>query len=109
MDDLYRFGEERIAAFARQVSVVRDPTLDMRMSRIRVRLADGSVLEERVDTTVGQPTIAEITDFCGELAHETGVDAAIFSAMAQAVQELDRAADVGRLIATVAAGTRRAR
>jgi len=102
MRDLYRFDEAHLCDFAAKVSVRRDPTVELRKSRIRVELTDGTVLEDGIDAAVGQPTIAEISDFCGELAREVGVARCAFDAMIDAVLDLDRASDVGHLIGAVA-------
>jgi 2-methylcitrate dehydratase PrpD len=103
MKDLYRLDEPSIRTLASKVSVVRDPAVDMRKSHIRVQLADGAVLEGRIDAAVGQPTISEVAEFCAELASEVGVAKGNFDRMIAAVENLDRAPDVGALIEAVTA------
>jgi 2-methylcitrate dehydratase PrpD len=104
MDDLYRLGDTRVLALAPKVSVVRDPAMPMRESRIRVELTDGRVLEDGIDTTVGQPTLVEMSEFCATLARETGTAAGIFAAMMHAVERLDSAPDVTGLISAMTRG-----
>lgn len=101
MDDLYRFADPHICDFAGKVSVLRDPATAMRASRVRVALADGTVLEDGVDAAVGQPSFAEMAGFCATLARETGTAPSVFAAMMGAVERLDAAPDVRALIAAV--------
>lgn len=101
MDDLYRFGDAGVCEFAKRVSVVRDTTMEMRQSRVRVALADGTVLEDGIDAAVGQPTLGELVPFCDALAQETGMEPRVFTAMMEAVDKLDAEPDVRALIAAV--------
>ena len=101
MDDLYRFGDARICDFAGKVRVVRDPAVALRESRVRVELADGTVLEDQIDAAVGQPIFAEMAGFCAMLAGEIGTEPRAFDAMLEAVDAIDAAPDVRGLVAAV--------
>jgi 2-methylcitrate dehydratase PrpD len=104
MDDLFRWGDERICALARRVSVIGEPAIAARTSRLRVELTDGRILQEAVDTAVGQPSFTEISDFARGLSQETGLAVGVFDDMIEAVTALERAPDLCRLTESATRG-----
>jgi 2-methylcitrate dehydratase PrpD len=106
-DGLDRVADDTVLEVSHRVRVVVDPSIEPRMSRIALRLADGRILHGSVDVPIGRPSFAEAARFARSLAPEIGTDEASADRLIDAVAGLEDAPTIGPLIGcAVACGGR---
>jgi len=97
IDGLLRLADTAIGAMAARVSVVADPALVSRLSRLQVRLTDGRLLSQEIASPVGRPSFDAIAQFARAMASEMDVKPAAIDHLVKAVTELEQAPDLSRL------------
>jgi 2-methylcitrate dehydratase PrpD len=106
---LGRVADDGVLTLSRRVRIAADPSIEPRLSRLVLRLADGRVLSRTVDAPIGRPSFAEAVHFARSLAPEIGTDEASIDRLVDAVAELEHAPTLTRLInCAVACGGRTA-
>jgi len=103
LDGLDRVNDATVLALSRLVRVTPAPDMAPRLCRITVQLRDGRCLQRAVDVPVGRPSFDDVARFARTLAPEIGAEVSAVNRLVEAVATLDRAADLGAVIAAAVA------